>query len=280
MLSEPAGQGHRQVRHLPGGAQPGLRQARHHGAAAFPADQRLDHRRRRPPGHIRHDRGQLDPGRLQRFLQPLDLRGAGLDRLHPVPCQVPHLPEILTGQVGAGQQPALVQIQQPDRVFRVGLMTLQRLGVRRVDHHHLGEIQLAQRVIHRVGIHPGRLHHHVRDTAAAQFAGHRLEHPVKRAELQHIGLAGPALRARHPDRDLDHVLVHIDRGHPVIKHSHAPPPEAAVVTNREHKARRPTGPLTSIRRLTHALAAAAGMTRNGDPSTRLGYGLERSIVTR
>src|SRR5260370_12581977 len=68
-----------------------------------------------------------------------------------------------------------------------------------------------------------------------------------------------------------HVLVHIDRGHPVIHHSHAPPPEAAVVTNREHTARRPTGPLTSIRRLTHALAAAAGMTRNGDPSTTLTY---------
>ena len=95
-----------------------------------------------------------------------------------------------------------------------------------------------------------------------------------RAELQHIGLAGPALCARHPDRDLDHVLMHIDRGHPVIQHSHAPPPEAAVVTNREHKARRPTGPLTSIRRLTHALAAAAGMTRNGDPSTTLMHGLE------
>ena len=70
-----------------------------------------------------------------------------------------------------------------------------------------------------------------------------------------------------------HVLMHIDRGHPVIEHSHAPPPEAAVVTNREQKARRPTGPLTSIRRLTHALAAAAGMTRNGDPSTTLSYGL-------
>ena len=51
-------------------------------------------------------------------------------------------------------------------------------------------------------------------------------------------------------------------------------------SNREHKARRPTGPLTSIRRLTHALAAAAGMTRNGDPSTRLGYGLERAKVNR
>ncbi len=57
-----------------------------------------------------------------------------------------------------------------------------------------------------------------------------------------------------------HVLVHIDRGHPVMHHFHVPPPEAALRTNREQKAGRPTGPLTSIRRLTHALAAAAGMT--------------------
>ena len=52
-----------------------------------------------------------------------------------------------------------------------------------------------------------------------------------------------------------------------MHHFHAPPPEAALRINRERKAGRPTGPLTSIRRLTHALAAAAGMTRNGDPST-------------
>ena len=72
----------------------------------------------------------------------------------------------------------------------------------------------------------------------------------------------------------------IDRGHPVMHDFHAPPPEAALRTNREQKAGRPTGPLTSIRRLTHALAAAAGMTRNGDPSTTLFSGLERSKANR
>src|SRR4029077_6826257 len=80
--------------------------------------------------------------------------------------------------------------------------------------------------------------------------------------------------------DLDHVLVHIDRGHPVMHHLHVPPPEAALRTNREQKAGRPTGPLTSIRRLIHALAAAAGMTRNGDPSTKLFSGLERPKANR
>jgi hypothetical protein len=65
-----------------------------------------------------------------------------------------------------------------------------------------------------------------------------------------------------------------------MHHFHVPPPEAALRTNREQKAGRPTGPLTSIRRLTHALAAAAGMTRNGDPSTKLFSGLERPKANR
>ncbi|HEY5990047.1 MAG TPA: hypothetical protein VIV12_27225 [Streptosporangiaceae bacterium] len=42
-----------------------------------------------------------------------------------------------------------------------GLVPLQRLGVRRVDHRDLAEILLAQRVIHRLGVHPAGLHHHV-----------------------------------------------------------------------------------------------------------------------
>jgi len=73
VIGEPAGQGHRQVGHLPGGPQPALGQIGEHRAAALAVDQRLDHRRRRYPGNIGHDRGQLDPGRFQRFLQPLDL---------------------------------------------------------------------------------------------------------------------------------------------------------------------------------------------------------------
>ena len=73
VIGEPAGQGHRQVGHLASVPQPALRQVGEHCAAALAAGQRLDHRRRRYPGDIGHDRGQLDPGRFQRFLQPLDL---------------------------------------------------------------------------------------------------------------------------------------------------------------------------------------------------------------
>jgi hypothetical protein len=54
-------------------------------------------------------------------------------------------------------------------------VTLQRLGVRRVDHRDLGEVLLGKCVIHRVGVDPAGLHHHVRHPAAAQLAAHRLE---------------------------------------------------------------------------------------------------------
>jgi hypothetical protein len=83
-------------------------------------------------------------------------------------------------------------------------MPLQRLGVRRADHRDLGEILLAQGVIHRVGADPAGLHHHMGDTSLPQLRGHVLKHSVKRLELRDLGLAGPRLLARRPDRDLEH----------------------------------------------------------------------------
>ena len=91
MPGEPAGQRHRQVGQLPRRPHPAPGQVRQHAAAAFPVDQRLDHRGGRRPGYAAGNRAELDAGRFQRLAQPLDLRGAGLDRLHPVPGQVPHL---------------------------------------------------------------------------------------------------------------------------------------------------------------------------------------------
>src|SRR6185437_13162109 len=41
------------------------------------------------------------------------------------------------GIIGPAQQPALEQLRQPPAVRRVGLMALQRLDVRRVDHRDL-----------------------------------------------------------------------------------------------------------------------------------------------
>ena len=269
MIGEPPGQRHRQVRQLPRGAHPADRQVRQHAAAALPVDQRLDHRRGGLAGYAAGNRAELDAGRLQRLGKPLDLRGAGLHRLHPVPGQVPHLPQLRRRDIRPAQQPALEQLRHPGAVPGVGLVTLQRLGVRRVDHRDLGEVLLGKRVIHRVGVDPAGLHHHVRHPAAAQLAAHRLEHPVKRPELQHLGLPCPRLLARRPDRDLNHLLVHVDPRDALIQHLHLRghllqrhPPR----TGTRHAARQGPG---QYRRLTHAHAAATGVTRHGAPAPNL-----------
>ena len=266
MIGEPAGQRHRQVGQLPGGPHPADRQVRQHGAAAFPVDQRLDHRRGRHPGYLRDNRAELDAGRFQRLSQPLDLRGAGLDRLHPVPGQVPHLLQLRGRDVRAAQQPALEQLRQPGAVFRVGLVAAQRLGVRRVDHRHLLEVLLAQRVIHRLGVHPAGLHHHVGHAPLTQLAGHLLEHPVKRPVLQDLGLAGPRLIPRGPDRDLDHVLVHVDPGDALVQHLHAPGHLLQRHPPADETSAPPARAPDQYRRLTHAHAAATGVTRRGAPA--------------
>ncbi len=228
---EPARQRHRQVRRLPGGPRPALRQVRQHRAAPrrSPSISASTIAMAETPVTSDTTDDSLIPAVSSAFCSRW-ISEARAWTVHPVPGQVPHFPQVRRRDVRARQQPALVQVRQPDRVPRVGLVTLQGLGVRRVDHHHLLEVQLGQGVVHRVGVQPRGFHHHVGDAAAPQFAAHLLQHPIKRAELQHVGLALAPSVTRDPDRDLDHVLVHIDRGHPVMNHPHAPPPEAASHT--------------------------------------------------
>src|SRR4029077_18244842 len=72
--------------------------------------------------------------------------------------------------------------------------------------------------------------------AAAQQAAHLLQHPVKRPELEDLGRAGPRLLARGPDRDLDHVLVHVDPRDALIQHLHTRPPPAAAPSDWDRRA--------------------------------------------
>jgi hypothetical protein len=101
VLGEPAGQGHRQVGQLARGPHPALGQARQHRPAAFPVDQRFDHRGSGLAGNVGGDRAELDAGRFQRLAQPLDLGGAGLDRLDPL-CRVPDYADAGRGGLGVG----------------------------------------------------------------------------------------------------------------------------------------------------------------------------------
>lgn len=120
------------------------------------------------------------------------------------------------------QQAALEQFREPGAVPRVGLVPLQRPGVRRVDHRDLREVPLGQGVVHRLGIDAAGLHHHMGDAPLPQFRSHLLEHPEERPVLQDLRLAGPGFLTRGPDCDLDHVLVHVDPGDALVQHPHAP----------------------------------------------------------
>src|SRR5436190_20219566 len=104
------------------------------------------------------------------------------------------------------------------------------------------------------------------DAPAAQVAGHVLEHPVERAVLEDLGLAGPRLLARGPDRDLDHVLVHVDPRDVLVHHSHKQPPPEAASAKRTGTSAPPARAPDQYRRLTHAHAAATGVTRQGAPA--------------
>jgi hypothetical protein len=75
--------------------------AAEHLAAALPIDQRIDHRGGGHPGNLGGDRAELDAGRFQRLAQPLDLGGAGLDRLDPL-CRGPDYADARTGCLGNG----------------------------------------------------------------------------------------------------------------------------------------------------------------------------------
>ena len=280
MTGEPAGQRHRQIGQLPRGAHPADRQVRQHAAAAFPVDQRLDHRGGRRAGYAAGNRAELDPGRFQRLGKPLDLRGAGLHRLHPVPGQVPHLLQLRRRDIRPPQQAAFEQLRQSRAVFGVGLVPPQRLGVRRVDHRDLPEVLLAQRVIHRLGIDPAGLHHHVRHAPLAQLPGHLLEHPVKRAELQDLRLAGPRLLPRGPDRDLDHVLVHVDPGDALVQHFHALATSCSgtpLADGNRRAARQDPGSVQETD--TRARSSNGGYPAWG-PGANLTSGLERSKANR
>ena len=131
----------------------------------------------------------------------------------------------------------------------------------------LGEVLFAQRVVHRLGVDPAGLHHHMRHPPRAQVPRHRPQHPVKRAERKDLGLAGPRLIPGRPDRDLDHFLVHVDPRDALMHHLHAqPPPAAATPRPDKDTTRRLPGP-RQYRRLTHAHAAATVVTHQGSPST-------------
>ena len=204
---EPAVAGHLQVIGL--AAEHPLGQVRQPPGVAFPGDQRLDHL---PPGLAQQPAGHrvdLDPGVFQHLGQPLALGGALLDQPLAVPGPLPQRRHLGRRDETGPQQPVLVQLSDPLAVRDIPLAARDIPHMRRVAHAHL-DPATSQGMVDRPPVHPGAFHRRVRDAQLCQPGRHLLQWPPERLEPlgDHLPLTGRL--ARQPDRDPDHLLVHVD----------------------------------------------------------------------
>jgi hypothetical protein len=136
---------------------------------AFPGDERLQHR---PPGgakHIRGDVAELDIGRLQDFLDPIDITGALLDQLPPVAGQLAQFAEGRWGHETRPEQAMLQQPRDPLAILDVGLAPGHRLDVLGIDEEELeGTLQY---LVDGPPVDPGALHRDVRAPGRDQPVG-------------------------------------------------------------------------------------------------------------
>ena len=119
------------------GAQPALGQLGEHLGVGRAVDQRVEHRAARDAEDVGRDAVELDPGVLERLVQPVGLPGALLDLRLAIPGQVPQRPDRLGRHEARPQQPGLGQLAQPGRVGDIGLATGDLLDVASVDKQQL-----------------------------------------------------------------------------------------------------------------------------------------------
>ena len=236
MVTEPALQRHGQVRDL--GPHRALGQVRQHRGAAFPVDQRLDHR---PPG-LGGDGGghrvDLDAGVLEHVAEPLHLRGPGLHDLGAVPDDVPGGLDARGRDEAAPQQPALQQVHQPLGVCKICFAARDVLDMPGVAHQHLGELPvLDQRMVDRHAVDPGGLHRHMGDPLGGKPPGRLPEHPIERLEGALDRLPAARSVAGQPDRHRDHVLADVNRRAPLIQNLHACQPPGFLERQKGHACR-------------------------------------------
>ena len=108
-------------------AQRALGQLGEHVGIVSAGDQRVEHLPGRDAEHLGGDRGQLDPGVLQRLLDPLDLAGALLDLGLAVADQVAQLAQRAGRHEARPHQAVLDQLASPlgilDVAFAAGDVT-------------------------------------------------------------------------------------------------------------------------------------------------------------
>ena len=155
-------------------AQPALGQLGEHLGVALAGDQGGEHRPTRHAQHVGGDRVQLDAGILQGLLDPLALRGMGLDQPLAVAGQVPQLPDRGRGHEAAPQQPVLEQLGQPLGV-QTSLLRPGRILTWWALTSFSSKPALLQHVPDRLPVRAGGLHHHLGDALGGQPVGHRLQ---------------------------------------------------------------------------------------------------------
>src|SRR5215470_18649114 len=190
------------------------------------------------PGRSLATEPGLDPGVPQHLGQPLALADAPLDELLAVAGPLPQRCHLRSRDDAGPQQPVLVQPGDPLAVPHIGLAARHTAHVRRVADAYL-DLLAGQRVIHRPPVHPRGLHRHGADPYLRQPGRHLLQLPPERQKPPHRHRP-PARLTRHPHRDPDHLLAHVDPGdarmddthrhllpQPPIPDTGAPPAEPA-----------------------------------------------------
>jgi len=184
------------------------REVREHLRVSLAGDQRVEHVTGGSAPDVRGDAVELDPGVLQRLVQPVDLTSALLDLRLAIPGQVPQLPDRLGSHEVRSQQPGLDQPAQPLGVTDIGLAAGDLLDVPRVDQ------QAPERVLQdrprQLPIHAAGLHRHLLDAKRVKPIPQRKKPAHRRRELLNVLLAAPTLSG-NPHARRDRRLVNIQR---------------------------------------------------------------------
>jgi hypothetical protein len=171
--------------------------------------ERVEHRAARDAEDVARDAIELDPGVLQRLVQPVGLPGTFLDLRLAIPGQVAQIADRLGRDEARLQQPGLQQLAQPRRIADVGLASGDLLDVSGVDQHQR-EVVL-EHMPDGLPEHAGRLHHNPLDTISGQPVAKREQPANRRLELGHVLLATLPVRRRHPHARGHLLLVNIQR---------------------------------------------------------------------
>ena len=145
----------------------------------LPGDERRQNRPAAGAQDVADHARQLHVRVFERFLQPLRVPGGLADQLLAGPRQVAQFLDRGRRHEAAPNQPVRQQVGDPRRVLPVALAARNVPDVLRVGQHQRQRRFVFEDVPHRLPVHAGRLHRHVRAAGLGQ-PGHQCEQPRRR----------------------------------------------------------------------------------------------------